>query len=249
MVNLDDMLRSIMTVNDDAPPPAIDWAKVMQDAQETLADGYFNGGLPTLSHGPIAPPYLPALLTRRDDISRGDEIRWVNCHLLSVGAKKGCPRVYMLMNKLRGYTPLDRIGVPDLVVTALYWSHMDALSTFLDMKRPLVYFLFHNWVGESGRWAENSRFCIKREGIEVTVNVVCHAYLTETDQLLQVGFLKGDTLDEWVVGCVYTLRSRGKRAWLRKGSVNSDMSIEESITTLKASLGAAPAYMCSIFEP
>lgn len=56
-------------------------------------------------------------------------------------------------------------------------------------------------------------------------------------------------MDEWVVGCVYTLRSRGMKAWLRKGSVKSDMSMDESIKTMKASLGAVPAYMCSIFEP
>lgn len=169
MVNLDDMLRSFMTVNDDAPPMLIDWTKVRQDAQEATYEATFNSTLPAMTHGPTAPPCLPALLTRRDDISRGDEFRWVNCRLLSIGAKKGCPRVYMLMNNLRGYTPLERIGVPDLVVTALHWGHLDGLSTFLDMKRPLVYFLFHNWVGSSGRWAENSRFCIKREGIEVTV--------------------------------------------------------------------------------
>ena len=179
MVNLTDLLRSVMRVDHDTLPVPVDWAKVMQDAQEATQDAYFNSSLPALSYGPTVPPDLPRLLTVRDDVSRETEIRWVNSHLLSVAAKKGCPRVY----KLNTVTSLDRIGVPDIIVTALHWSHLDALSTFLDMKRPLVYFLFHNWVGESGRWAENSRFCIKRERIEVTVRGL-PCVLTETNEVL-----------------------------------------------------------------
>ena len=244
MVNHNDLIRSFMNVNDDAPPFAVNWAKLIQDTQEATHDAIFNSSLPALSHGPTVPPDLPRLLTLRDDVTRDNEIGWVNCQPLSVRAKKGYPRVY----KLNSIPSLDRVGVPDIVVTALFWSHLEALSTFLDMKVPLVYFLFHNWFGESGRWAENSRFCIKRERNEVTVcGFPC--VFTETKQVLQVGFLKEDTVDEWVVGCVYTLRSGGRRAWLRKGSVNNGVSVEQSITTMKTLLGTVHAYMCSISKP
>ena len=244
MVNHDEILRAFTTVNDDAPPFPVNWAKVMQDAQEATRDAYFNSSLPALSYGPTVPPDLPRQLTVRDDVTRENDIIWVKCYLLSVRAKKGCPRVY----KLESIPSLDRIGVPDMVVTALFWSHLDALSTFLDMKLPLVYFLFHNWVGESGRWFKNSRFCIKRERIEVTVcGLLC--VMTEINEVLQVGFLKENTVEEWGVGCVYTLRSGGKRAWERKGSVHSEVSMEQSITIVKQLLGVVPAYMCSISKP
>ena len=77
---------------------------------------------------------------------------------------------------------------------------MDALGTFLDLKRPHVYFLFYNWVGESQLWLENFQVCIKQEGVEVTVCAL-PSVLTVTDEVLQVGFLRKDTVDDWVVGC------------------------------------------------
>lgn len=244
MVDLNDLLGSFMRLNEDALPFPVNWGKLMQDTQQATHDAYFNSSLPTLSYGPTVPADLPRQLTVRDDVSREDNIRWVKCDLLSVGAKEGCPRVY----KLNTCFSLDRIGMPDIIVTALHWSHLDALSTFLDMKRPLVYFRFHNWIGASGLWAENSRFCIKREGTKVTVcGLPC--VWNETNEVLQVGFLKEGTVDEWVVGCVYSLRSGWKRAWVRIGSVNSDVSMEQSITTLKASLGVVKAYMCTISRP
>ena len=55
-------------------------------------------------------------------------------------------------------------------------------------------------------------------------------------------------MDDWVVGCVYTMRSEGMGAWTRQGSVNSDVSMEESIMTVKETLGVVPNYTCSISE-
>ena len=241
MVNHDDMLRSFTMANDDALPFSIDWARVMQDAHDATLDAYFNQSLPALSHGPTVPANLPPPPSK--DISSGDDIRWVNCQL-STGGKNGCPRVY----KLESVSSLSRISVLDILVTALFWSHVDALRTFLDLTRPKVSFLFHNWVGESGLWAENFRFCIKREGVEVTVcGLPC--VLTVTDEGFQVGFVKENAVDDWVVGCVYTMGSRARKAWVRKGPVNGDISMEQSITNVKALLGVAPAYMCSISEP
>lgn len=73
--------------------------------------------------------------------------------------------------------------------------------------------------------------------------------LTVTDEVLQVGFLRKDTVDDWVVGCVYTMCSGATNAWAWKGSVNRDVSVEQSIAIVKAFLGPVPAYMCFIFEP
>ena len=77
---------------------------------------------------------------------------------------------------------------------------MDALGTFLDLKRPHVYFLFYHCVGESQLWLENFQVCIKQEGVEVTVCAL-PSVLTVTDEVLQVCFLRKDTVDDWVVGC------------------------------------------------
>ena len=103
------------------------------------------------------------------------------------------------------------ISVPDIAVTALFWSNVDALHSFLDLKRPHAYFLFYNWVGESQLWLENSQFGIKRGGIKVTACGL-PSILTVTDEVLQVGFLRKDTVDDWVVGCVYTMCSGATNA-------------------------------------
>ena len=238
---LEDIMRAFThpNINENGQPYAVDWARVSEDVHEA-----FREGDPTLLRGPTVPIEPdPRLSQHEDDVSRGDDIKWVNCHLLSVGAKEGCPRVYQLYS----VTSLDRIGLPDIVVTALFWSHGNALSTFLDLNRPHVFFIFHNGVERSGLWAENSRFCIERRGILMTVRgLPCVS--TVTDKVSQVGFLREKSMDDWVVGCVYTMRSEGKGAWTRQGSVNSDVSMEESIMTVKETLGVVPNYTCSISE-
>lgn len=124
----------------------------------------------------------------------------------------------------------------------------DALHRYLDLTRPHVYFVFYNRVGESQLWAENSQFCIEQEGIDVTLcSLLC--VLTVTDEVLQVAFLRKDTVDDWMVGCVYTMCSGAKNAWEPKGSVNRDAPMEQSIAIVKAFLGPVTAYMCFTFEP
>ncbi len=240
----------------EAFPSFINWAKVTQKQKETTPDPYFHRDLPAVTNPSITSTGPPCQYTancirnkptqQSKHVADDHDVKWINCHLLSAGAQKGCPRVYKL-ESVNWFT-LSQISVPDIAVTALFWSHVDALSTFLNLTRPLVYFLFYNWVGESRLWAENSHFCIKREGVEVTVcGLSC--VLSVTDKVLQVGFLKRDTVDNWVVGCVYTMCSGAKNAWAQKGSVNRDVPMEQSIETVKTFLGLVPAYMCFILEP
>ena len=239
-----------------ALPPYVNWARVRQNQEETTPDPHFHHDLPTLTQPPQNSVHPPCQYTadsistqpaqQSEGVARGDNIKWVNCPLLSTGAHKGCPRVYKLERV--NWLTFSRISVPDIAVTALFWSHVDALGTFLDLKRPHVYFVFYNWVGETQIWAENSQFCIKREGIDVTVcGLLC--VLTVIDEVLQVGFLRKDTVDDWMVGCVYTMCSGVRNAWVRKGSVNKDVPMENSIAIIKELLGPVPAYMCFIFEP
>ena len=226
-------------IDENGNPYAVDWARVSRDIHEA-----FREGDPFANRPPPVPIDPDPRLSQHDVVvSRGEVIQWVNCHLLSVGAKEGCPRVYQLYS----VTSLDRIGLPDIVVTALFWSHRNALKTFLDLQRPHVFFIFPNGAERSGLWAENSRFCIERRGILMTVRGLLYV-LTVTDQISQVGFLKEKSIDDWVVGCVYTMRSEGMGAWTRQGSVNSDMSMEESVETVKATLGVVSNYTCSISQ-
>ena len=239
---LDEINRALThpkMIDPNGQPYAVDWARVSRDIDEAFRDGD-----PTLDRGPPVPIEPdPRLSQHEDDVSRGEDIQWVNCHLLSVGAREGCPRVYQLYS----VTSLDRIGLPDIVVTALFWSHGNALRTFLDLYRPHVFFIFHNGADRSGLWAENSRFCIERRGILMTVRGLPYV-LTVTDQASQVGFLKEKSMDDWVVGCVYTMRSEGMGAWTREGPVNSDVSMEESVEIVKATLGVVTNYTCSISQ-
>lgn len=73
--------------------------------------------------------------------------------------------------------------------------------------------------------------------------------LIVTDELLQVGFLKKDTVDDWAVGCVYKMSSGARNAWVRWRSANADASMEQSIGLVKALLCGMPAYMCFVVEP
>ena len=239
-----------------ALPPSTHWARVKQNQNETTPDHYSHHDLPALTHPPQStadPPYHYASNSiqnqapqQRKVVAGVDNIKWINCHLLSAGEREGCPRVYKLESV--NWRTLSQISVPDIAVTALFWGHVDALGTFLDLERPRVYFVFYNWVGASQLWAANSRFCITREGNEVTVcGLLC--LLTVTDVVLQVGFLREDTVDDWVVGCVYSMCSGAKNAWTPKGSVNRDAPMEQSIASVKMFLGAVPAYMCFVFEP
>ena len=124
---------------------------------------------------------------------------------------------------------------------------MDALEKFLDMTRRRVDFFFHSWVGNPQLSFQDWQFCIKREGIEVTVcGLAC--ILIVTDEILQVGFLRKDTVDDWIVGCVYVFFG-AKNAWEPKGSVDKDVPMEQSIARVKEILGPVPAYMCFVFEP
>ncbi|KAK0516642.1 hypothetical protein JMJ35_001245 [Cladonia borealis] len=164
------------------------------------------------------------------NIAQGNNINWVNCHLLPAGAQQGCPRVYWL-DSVNRRTLYNHISIPDIAVTALYWGHVDALHKFLDMTRPRVYFAFHSWVGNPQLSFRDWQFCIKREGIEVTV-----------------GFLRKDTVHDWIVGCVYVFFG-AKTAWEPKGSVDKDVPMEQSIAIVKEVLGPVPAYMCFVFEP
>ena len=43
--------------------------------------------------------------------------------------------------------------------------------------------------------------------------------------------------------------SGANNAWVRKGAVNRDVSMEQRITIVKAFLGPVAAYMCYRFEP
>ena len=69
-----------------------------------------------------------------------------------------------------------------------------------------------------------------------------------TDETLQVGFLRKDTVDDWIVGCVYVFFGV-KNAWVPKGSVDRDLPMEHSIAIVKEVLGPMPAYMCFVVEP
>ena len=72
--------------------------------------------------------------------------------------------------------------------------------------------------------------------------------LIVTEEILQVGFLRKDTVDDWIVGCVYVFFG-AKNAWEPKGSVEKDVPMEQSIARVKEILGPVPAYMCFVFEP
>ena len=161
-----------------ALPPFTNWVKVRKNQEETTPNPYLHPDLPALTHAPqssAGPPYQytansihtqPA--QQSENVARGDNIKWVNCQLLSAGGQQGCPRVYKLESVK--WLTLSQISVPDIAVTAPFWSHVDdALHRLLDLTRPHVYFVFHDWVGESQLWAENSQFCIEREGIDVTL--------------------------------------------------------------------------------
>ena len=119
---------------------------------------------------------------------------------------------------------------------------------FPDLKRSHLYFLFYNWIGEFQLGLENFQVCIKRAGIEVTACGLPDA-LAVTDHVLQVGFLRKGAVDDWVVGCVYTMCSGANNALVRKRSVNRDVSAKQSIAIVNAILDPVPAYMCFIFEP
>ena len=69
-----------------------------------------------------------------------------------------------------------------------------------------------------------------------------------TDAIVQVGFLRKDTVDDWIVGCVYVFFG-AKNAWEPKGSVDRILPMEHSIAIVKEVLGPMPAYMCFVSEP
>ena len=225
-------------------PPYIHCHRVKQTRQQTTPDPHFaalaqrSQSSADISHQYTSNSIPTQPAQQNEHVANGNNIKWVNCQLLPPSARKGYLRVYKL-ESVKWFTFMQ-IRAPNTAVTLLYWGRVDALHTFLDLTRPCVYLHFYNWVGESVLWSETSQFCIKREGIAMTVcGLPC--ILIVTDEVLQVGFLGKDTVDDWMVGGVYKVCSGAKNAWVRKGSVNKGVPMEESIATVRGFVGPVPA--------
>ena len=186
--------------------PSIIWARINRKRDPLTPDPHFRGDLEGLLRPPRRPADPPHQYTANDihtqpvqqstqsthqstqptqqitqptqqrtNIPQSANIKWVNCHLLPAGAQQRCPRVYWL-HSVNRCTLHNLITIPDIAVAALYWGHVDALEKLLDMTRHRVDCFFHSWVGNPLLSFQDLQFCIKREGIEVTVCIAWYAY-------------------------------------------------------------------------